>query len=215
MGFRCFLFDHDDTLLPTFELRARALTAAAREVLGDDRMDAAGILAASHGRTLEQMADDLTAGDAALAARAVAAYRRHYYVLNRTGLAPFPGIPGALRGLREAGVRVGVVTSKLGSGARDELDRTGLAAHVEHLTAADDVRTPKPAAEPFLRAMAALDARPEHTVMVGDTSADILGARAAGVASAAALWGARDRDALLALAPDHALETPQALLALA
>jgi phosphoglycolate phosphatase-like HAD superfamily hydrolase len=62
--------------------------------------------------------------------------------------------------------------------------------------------------------MHALGAAPEDTLVVGDTAADILGARAAGVASAAALWGTRDPGALLALDADYALREPEELIAL-
>jgi len=213
MTLTCILFDHDDTLLPTFELRARVLEEAALEVLEID-LDAAAFLAESNGRNLEQMSSDLTAGDAGTAAQVVAAYRRRYYIANREGLAPFPGVAQLLATLRERGMRVGVVTSKLATGARDELTRTGLAVHIEHLTGAEDVARHKPHAEPLLRAMHALGAAPDATLMVGDTAADVLGARAAGVFSAAALWGARDRQGLMALGPDHALEDPLEILEL-
>lgn len=211
MQLRCVLFDHDDTLLPTFELRARVLREAALEILGT-QLDAVAFLTASHGRNLEQMSGDLTGGDDALAARVVTAYRARYYAANRHGLAPYPGIREVLETLRAAGIRVGVVTSKLGTGARDELANTDLMRHIEHLTGSEDVHAHKPAPEPLRRAMTALEVAPQETLMVGDTAADILGARAAGTASAAALWGARDREGLLALAPDHALEDPAGVL---
>ena len=213
MGLSCILFDHDDTLLPTFALRAQVLGEAAQEVL-HTTIDAQAVLASSNGRNLEQMSGDIAGGDADTAARLVAEYRRRYYIANRDGLTPFDGVPQLLITLRRRGLRVGVVTSKLATGARDELTRTGLAPHIEHLTGAEDVARHKPAPEPLFRAMSALGHTPDQTLMVGDTSADILGARAARVSSAAALWGARDREGLLGLGPDHALEHPLDLLAL-
>jgi HAD superfamily hydrolase (TIGR01549 family) len=158
------------------------------------------------------MSGDLTDGDAEQAAALVAAYRRRYYEENQRGLNPYPGIPGVLATLRERGIRVGVVTSKLGTGSRDELTRTGLMDFMQHLTGAEDVRETKPAAEPLQRAMKALAVRPQETLMVGDTSADILGARAAGTRSGAALWGTRDRQGLLVLEPDHILESPSDII---
>jgi HAD superfamily hydrolase (TIGR01509 family) len=213
MAFSCILLDHDDTLLPTFALRAAVLADAARAVLGRE-LDAAAFLAASHGRTLEQMSDELTGGDGELAARVVTAYRERYYVANQQPLTPYPGVSDTLAALRERGCRLGVVTSKLGRGAREELERTALLGYMGVLVGADDVRETKPAAEPLHRAMRALGAAPEDTLMVGDTAADILGARAAGVASAAALWGTRDPGALLALDADYALREPEELIAL-
>ena len=213
MKLDCVLFDHDDTLLPTFALRARALREAAREVL-DRELDAESFLGASQGRNLEQMSGDITAGDMNLAAALVTAYRQRYYAANRGGLTPYTGIAELLATLRKRGIRIGVVTSKLATGARDELLRTGLSEHIEHLTGAEDVVKHKPAAEPLLRATTALQVDPARTLMVGDTSADILGARAAGTFGGAALWGAREPDSLRALNPDHLLREPADILQL-
>ena len=85
MRFDCVLFDHDDTLLPTFALRARVLELAARQVLGHE-VDGAAFLGTARGRSLEQMAGDLTGGNEAHAARLVSVYREHYYLANREGL---------------------------------------------------------------------------------------------------------------------------------
>ena len=213
MKLDCVLFDHDDTLLPTFALRAQVLQQAAREVIKTE-FDASAFLGAAHGRNLEQMSSELTAGDKVLAAKLVRVYRAHYYEANRQGLEPYPGIAVLLGHLRKRGIRVGVVTSKLATGARDELQKTGLDVHIEHLTGAEDVVQHKPAAEPLLRATSALQVDPGRTLMVGDTAADMLGARAAGTFSGAALWGAHDTDGLRALDPDHLLHRPADVLEL-
>lgn len=212
MSFRTVLFDHDDTLLPTFELRARVLTEAAREVLGRE-LDGAATLAAAHGRNLEQMSEDI-AGESAAAAELVLAYRRRYYEANQHGLSPYPGIVALLEALATRGVRMAVVTSKLGRGAREELEHTGLAAFMEVVIGAEDVTRPKPDAEPFRIAFERMGGETPPVLMVGDTSADILGARNAGIAGVAALWGTRDRDTLLALSPDHVAPDPLDVLAL-
>ena len=44
--------------------------------------------------------------------------------------------------------------------------------------------------------------------MIGDGPFDILAARAAGVRSVAALWGARDPEALMACKPDYMARVP-------
>jgi pyrophosphatase PpaX len=211
MTIRCILFDHDDTLLPTFAMRARALTTTMHELTGRD-VDGAAIMEAANGRTLETMSGELAGGDEALARRIVAAYRERYYRDNRASLAPFAGIAELLQTLRENGTRVGVVTSKIHAGARDELEHAGLLGLVELVLGGDQVVERKPAAEPLEAAMRSLGAEPKETLMVGDTAADILGARAAGVGSAAAMWGVRDRNAMAALEPDFAPETPHDLL---
>lgn len=214
MPIRCVLFDHDDTLLPTYELRVRCLHGAALEVLGHE-VDAHAILAGAQGQNLESIALEVAGGDPHAAPLLVSAYRSRYSSSGSTGLAPYPGIEQTLRGLRARDVQVAVVTSKLGTAAQRELAMTGLDIHIQCLVGAEHVTRHKPQAEPLLLAMEQLGALPEFTLMVGDTRADILGAHNAGVMSAGALWGTLDRDALAALSPDYLLEQPADILALA
>lgn len=200
MHVRCVLFDHDDTLIPTFPVRARALEQAVRTVLGR-QIDGRAYLRTHLGETIERSAERLAGGDGALAGAVVRAYRDVYYAMD--GATPFPGIARTLAGLREAGLRVGVVTSKVRWGAERELRRYGLDALVECVVGAEDVTEHKPAAEPLLRALAALGVEPGAALMVGDSAVDLLAARAAGTRSGAALWGAVDAGALLALEPTY------------
>jgi phosphoglycolate phosphatase-like HAD superfamily hydrolase len=60
----------------------------------------------------------------------------------------------------------------------------------------DDVRRLKPHPEPVLQAMEKLEAEADRCVMVGDTSVDVLAARAAGINSIAVLCGFGQRQDL-------------------
>jgi pyrophosphatase PpaX len=53
----------------------------------------------------------------------------------------------------------------------------------------------------------------DAAIYVGDSPYDILAARAAGVASGAALWGLHQADDLLELWPDHAFASPSEVAA--
>jgi pyrophosphatase PpaX len=205
MPIQCVLFDHDDTLLPTFEIRSSAFDIALRQVLKRE-MNGAEIFRLYNGRTIERIADDLTGGDTALAEELVRVYREIYFAANGQPLAPFPGILAVLERLRTSGVRVGVVTSKIRWGAEDELKRAGLRDLVEHIIGADDVEHHKPAPEPVLRALEFFAVPSRSALMIGDTAADMLAAQSAGALSGAALWGAQDREALLSLDPTYTFE---------
>ena len=209
---RYVLWDHDDTLLSTFELRARAAAHAARAVFGRE-VDGGELLRASHGKSLEVFAGQL-GGDDADPQAFVAAYRDYYYTRNDTGLEVYAGIADVLAALGERGIKMGVVTAKLGKGARQELEIVGLRECFEIVVGAEDAARAKPYPEPFVKAMSALGANAQQTLMIGDTPADVAGARAAGVRVAAALWGSSDPAAVKAAAPDHCLTQPEAVLAL-
>jgi len=82
------------------------------------------------------------------------------------------------------------------------------------LVCADDVVNPKPHAEPVERAVTLLAANPSRTVFVGDSIHDMVSGRAAGVQTAAVLWGPFTRNQLEPAKPDYWLERPEQLLSL-
>ena len=82
------------------------------------------------------------------------------------------------------------------------------------LVCADEVTNPKPHPEPVEKALALLGAEPATAVYVGDSIHDMVSGRAAGVRTAAALWGPFGREHLAGATPDYWLETPGDLLGL-
>src|SRR2546427_12309406 len=83
-----------------------------------------------------------------------------------------------------------------------------LADAFDVIVGSDDVTHLKPHPEPVLAALARLGAAPETAVFIGDSRHDIECGRAAGVKTAAVLWGPFDRSHLADLAPDYWLERP-------
>ncbi|MBI2761922.1 MAG: HAD-IA family hydrolase [Chloroflexi bacterium] len=207
------LFDHDDTLVSTFAVRAKAWGIAVRQVLGID-VDGGAQLAAAMGETIERTALRLTSGDEPLSARLVQAYRDVYFPLSDIEIAPYPGVTETLATLHRRGVPMALVTSKIHAGAVRELRRCGLDGYLTVVVGSDDVTAHKPDPEPVLTALKLLGVEPARALMLGDTTADLLAARAAGTHAAAALWGAQDARSLRALAPTYTLEQIEDLLAI-
>lgn len=207
----CVLFDFDDTLVPTFPLRAEALEYAARTVLGRE-IDGAASLLAGLGENIERTAARLVGGEGPLADQVVQTYRDRYYVISEDKLAPFPGIRDVLRRLREADLRIGVVSSKVRWGVERELRRCAIQEFVDHIVGGEDVHEHKPSPEPVLQALTALGVEPAKALSVGDAPSDIRAARAAGVLSGAALWGSYYRDGLHLLQPDYLLASPSEVM---
>ncbi|GAB6898461.1 HAD family hydrolase [Kineosporia succinea] len=99
-----------------------------------------------------------------------------------------PGAEAFLAACAEGGLRVAIVSNNGAEAVRALLEMHGLAGFVQHVEGRDpDPRLMKPDPTPLLRAMTALDARPESTVMIGDSPSDMLAASAAGVAAIALL----------------------------
>ena len=142
----------------------------------------------------------------------IATYREYNLANHDRMVTVYPGIVAAVEAIRAAGLRTGLVTSKNRSGAVRGLTLVKLERMMDVLVCADEVTRPKPHPEPVEKAMALLGADPATTVYVGDSVHDMVSGRAAGVRTAAALWGPFSREHLEEATPDYWLESPADLL---
>jgi len=145
----------------------------------------------------------------------IATYREYNLANHDARVRAFPGVTDAITRLHAGGCRLGLVTSKNRQGSLRGLGVAGIAHAFELIVTADDVVHPKPHPEPVLRALEGLGAEPDECVYVGDSVHDLESGRAAGVATAAVVWGAMPRQALASARPDHWIETAADLLGLA
>lgn len=142
------------------------------------------------------------AGDDALALRMADTYRQYQDTHHDELLRRFPAVPETLAGLRAAGLRIGVVTSKMPSPARRGLRQAGLLELIDVLIDAESTPRHKPDPAPVLLALERLGGLPDETVFVGDAPVDIAAGRAAGVRTIAALCGPFSRERLEQEQPD-------------
>jgi pyrophosphatase PpaX len=208
-GMRAVLFDLDGTLLDSFALITAAFREACRRVLGREPTER---------EVMDRWGQPLQARFQALAPDRVAELTRIYSACYdasfRTLARAFPGVEELLRRLRARGLGLGVVTSKRRRSTLRDLEAFGLLGYFATVVASEDVTRVKPAPEPVLRALTALRADPAGSWLVGDGHLDVLAGRAAGVRTIAALWGTREREALLAAAPDYVAASPEEVAAL-
>lgn len=203
------LFDLDGTLLDSFALITGAFRDACRAVLGREPSEREVL--ARWGKPLAIRFEALAPSRVdALVAAYTAAYDASYAALIR----PFPGVEDLLRRLRDAGAVLAVVTSKRRRSALRDLETFGLLPRFGAVVAGEDVTHVKPAPEPVLRALRELDAEAGDAWMVGDGVLDVQAGRAAGVRTIGALWGAREREALAASAPDYVAASPGEIVSL-
>jgi pyrophosphatase PpaX len=149
--------------------------------------------------------------DSRLIARLVRTYREHNLRHHDTAVKAFAGVAEMLAELHATGRPVGVVTSKNRITTERGLAVTGLSDWISAIVASDEVQHPKPHPEPVERGVALLASRPERTVFVGDSLHDLQSGRAAGVRTAAALWGPFSRAQLEAGRPDYWISDPRDL----
>src|SRR5919107_2175434 len=144
----------------------------------------------------------------------IATYREYNLEHHDRMVTVYPGVLDAVREIKAAGLQTGLVTSKNRHGALRGLTLVGLEALMDVMVCADEVSNPKPHPEPVEKAVALLGADPARTVYVGDSIHDMHSGRAAGVKTAAALWGPFGRSHLESAKPDFWLETPADLVQL-
>jgi pyrophosphatase PpaX len=144
----------------------------------------------------------------------IATYREYNLKHHDRMVTVYPGVVEAVREIKAAGIQTGLVTSKNRQGALRGLKLVGLEALMDVLVCADEVTNPKPHPEPVERAVELLGAERTTTVYVGDSVHDMHSGRAAGVRTAAALWGPFGREYLEPTKPDYWLRTPRDLVTL-
>ena len=126
---------------------------------------------------------------------------------------PFPDVRSVLESVRDSGRSLGIVTSKKRRATHMGLARCDLPAEwFEAIVTADDVQRFKPEPEPVLKALELMGVGAREAVFVGDSTHDMRSGRAAGVTTAAALWGPYTRAQLEPTAPDLWLERPGDLI---
>ncbi len=207
-----YLFDLDGTLIDTTELIMSSFRHTMQTHL--ERVPPEAEWRAGFGTPLRPQLARYAEGNVELDALVVT-YREYQWANHDRLVSTFPGVTEVLVELADRGAQLGVVTSKNRTGALHGLRHCGLDEFFEVLVSADDVAKHKPDPTPVVAALVRLGASSEDAVFIGDSPFDCMAGRAAGVSTAAALWGAFDRDILEPQAPDHWLECPEQVLHLA
>lgn len=186
--FRAVLFDLDGTLVDTLPDIAAAMNSALAEfglhALGPEHI---GSLIGKGPRVLARRvldAQNTLGADARerLVEPLLATYLRHYAAqIDKLGEI-FPDVLDCLRDLSARGLKLGVVTNALQDLAEAILARFGIAPYLQLVLGGDSVSRHKPHPEPLWQACRTLGVEPQTALMVGDSSNDVIAARAAGCA---------------------------------
>ena len=119
--------------------------------------------------------------------------------------------PGVAEGLAQLGGRKSTATTKGTPTTRAVLEQFGLLPYFNAVQGTDGFPC-KPAPDVILTALAALDAKPEDCLMVGDSPADVAAARAAGVKVCVTTYGYGNPDELTLAQPDYRVSDLRELL---
>jgi phosphoglycolate phosphatase len=144
--------------------------------------------------------------------RAVALYRERFSDIGLYENRVYDGISEVLTTLRTSGHRLFVATSKAHVFADRIIDHFGLRDHFEYVFGAelDGTRADKSHLLEYALRQATVD--PAKTLMIGDRSHDMVGAKNNGMKGIGVLYGYGSRDELLAAGAQHVCATPGAIL---
>jgi phosphoglycolate phosphatase len=135
---------------------------------------------------------------------------RHHYLSSDHNLCLFNGVPALLERLRKEGHMLAVATGKSRIGLERALDHSGLRHLFQGSRCADECHS-KPHPQMLEELMVEFGATPNETLMIGDTSHDLLMATNAGVGALAVTYGAHPHDHLLEHQPLACLHSVEEL----
>jgi phosphoglycolate phosphatase len=202
------VFDWDGTLLDSTGAIVKAIQAASRDVgvTPPDDARARYVIGMGLRDALQHAVPDLpeTHYD-----DLVNAYRRHYLSGDHE-LTLFAGVEALLQSLQAEHRWLAVATGKSRLGLDRALGHSGLGKYFDITRTADETRG-KPDPLMLQQIMDAFAVDPDRTLMIGDTTHDLLMARNAGAHGLAVTHGAHGLDELLACAPVGVVDSIQDL----
>lgn len=192
---RGVLLDLDGTLLDTVEDIAKALNRALAEMhcaslaMAEVRNMIGGGAPTLISSAVARLGGSMSAGGEA---KLLERFDFHYGQLHRlkqSRARVYPGVAAGLRELHELGLKLAVVTNKAKPLAAELLHQLALSAWIDFVVGGECCPRRKPSAEPLLSACNALGINPCEALMVGDSSNDVLAARAADIPVVCVLYG--------------------------
>jgi len=199
------LCDLDGTLIDSQRDIALAFQYALRCTVEGALPDETAI--AQHiGKPLEHMARELGyALSPAQLTLFLDTYRSRYAAFCAHHTRPYPGVTTTLQAL--SSLTFGVVTTKAQEQAEIVLRQLQLSAFFRHVQGWVPGLQLKPAPDTVVAALTALRCAPQQALMVGDTAADILAGKAAGLKTCAVTYGFGALEDLQRCAPDYVIDT--------
>lgn len=187
------IFDLDGTLLDTLEDLKNAVNYALAEMGWPARSldEVRRFVGNGVAKLMERAVPDGTGP--ADTARALDHFKTYYALHSKDKTAPYPGIPEALKALRDKGCRLSVVSNKFDAAVR-ELARDYFPGLMDLAAGENEAGgvPKKPDPTMVLRTMAALGSDPDRAVYVGDSDVDLETAKNAGLPCISVTWGFRE-----------------------
>ncbi len=111
------------------------------------------------------------------------------YEIHQAEIPTFDDVEVMLKALSEAGIRLGIATSKARERFEVDMDRSGIREYFEITITGDDVSQAKPHPEPITAGIEHMGLDPDRVLYIGDGPNDVIAAREAGAHQAGVEFG--------------------------
>ncbi|WP_261843792.1 phosphoglycolate phosphatase [Aliamphritea ceti] len=139
--------------------------------------------------------------------QALALFLSHYGEVSGQQSRLYPGVDICLERLAALNIPMALVTNKPLPFTEHLLQQFDLSKYFQLVLGGDCLPEKKPHPLPLLHAMQTFDVQPSQTLMVGDSSNDILAAKAAGCPVVAVSYGFNHGESVAKQQPDLILDT--------
>lgn len=134
-------------------------------------------------------------------------YREKFFSVASEHIRLFPGVKETLLEMRETGIRLAIATSRGSNSLGVILNEYGVDGIFDEMATSSDNYEPKPSPEMVLKLMERLGAGKDETLVVGDTTFDLLMGKRAGCRTCGVSYGNHDRATLASVSPDFIVDS--------
>ena len=184
---KTILFDLDGTLINTKQLITETVRKVFDELFGGTQMTDTEITSKFFGPPLK--VSFLEYVNQKEITNVIEVYKKHNLVIHDKYTKAFPGAKDTLKFLKNRGIKIGIVSSKMHDVVEKGLVLCELDEYVDLIVGLDDCDEHKPSPKPVLAALEKLESVGEETIYVGDHPNDIEAGARAGVLTCAVTYG--------------------------
>ncbi|UCG02178.1 MAG: HAD family hydrolase [Candidatus Heimdallarchaeota archaeon] len=117
-----------------------------------------------------------------------------------------------LNDMKEHVQHLTIFTGKSRKTMQMTLEKLGITQIFDMVLTGNDVERSKPYPDALFRIISVLNLNKAEILFIGDSPLDVIAGKAAGIKTAAALWGTIEESKLIASQPDYIFKTPEELM---
>ena len=207
---KAVLFDLDRTLLDTNELIYNSFDRTFKDKLGMElkKEEIVDFFGKPLGEPFKKYVKKDNVDDL------IAYYREYNEKIHDNMCFAFDGVKELLDGLKEKGIKTGIVTSKRADLAIRGMKIAGIHEYMDVIITPESTELHKPNPQPALKACIDLGIEPSEAIMVGDSKYDIYCGKAAGCKTCGVNYTFIGLDTLKSSEPDYLIDKPEEILRL-